>query len=62
MTAMAPEIAIANHPGLLKLRLAISGISVDGHMAKGRAAGDCIELVLEGDVWARAPSSIPPRR
>ena len=49
MTAMAPEIAIANHPGLLKLALAISGISVEG-----RAAGDWIELVLEGDVWARA--------
>ena len=49
MTAMAPEIAIANHPGLLKLALAIDGIAADG-----RAAGDWIELVLEGDVWARA--------
>ena len=54
MTAMAPEIALANHPGRLKLALAIGGISVDGPMAVGRATGDWIELVLEGDVWARA--------
>jgi hypothetical protein len=49
MTVMAPENAVANHPGLFKLALAISGIATEG-----RATGDWIELVLEGDVWARA--------
>ncbi len=44
---MAPEAA--NHPGLLKLALGLNGIA-----ATGRAAGDWIELVLEGEVWARA--------
>src|SRR5271157_2428689 len=43
-------IDLTSNPGLLKLALGLGGIAAGG----GRASGDSLELVLDGEVWARA--------
>jgi hypothetical protein len=42
--------SLTRNPGLLKLALALTGIAAGG----GREDGSWVELVLEGEVWARA--------